>query len=208
MRPLRLLQAALIVRDRTIWFKVTLVSAVGSLKAADHWCEPHRQRWRYSRPWDCSVDAILLLLKTPACLSWWVMEKTWRLWCAWLYNQATSKQWSCKLLWPHFVAVIQVSNISFSCTSWVSTSRPKMAPHIFFMISWSTPYISYFVIRFPWAGISYKCNKAKKHASTYHLLMSARVHVDTSGLVQIKIMTVQSCTNADVWTHLNTTNVV
>lgn len=59
------LRPNLVVHDHTLWFKVTIVSAVESVNAAGHLCDPQRQSWRYSRPWDSSVDtdAILYVYK-------------------------------------------------------------------------------------------------------------------------------------------------
>lgn len=80
------------------------------------------------------------------------------------------------LVWPNFVATLQVSNIS-SCAPSDSTSKPKMAPHIFFMTSWSTTCVSYSVVFSKRQNVTRE--EELKNASTY--LLSARVHEDRSG---------------------------
>lgn len=56
-------RAVLGVHDHIIWFVVTHVWGVERLKAADHRCNPQRRSWRHGRPWDCSVDPLLFLLR-------------------------------------------------------------------------------------------------------------------------------------------------
>ena len=89
-------------------------------------------------PWDHSVDTLLFLLSYWIFIMLTTSDHLGTDWTAPCWVTSKQRWFTINILWPHFVAVVQVSNIAFSCASSDSQNGSSFILHDFL----EPPYVS------------------------------------------------------------------